>query len=252
MFEVTSGEDASPALPAPSLPDPVCLQQARADRAEQEAKEHKNKDSWPCSTRKTWFDPTGLYSWHCIGILWYATNEVDRDASMLMQQQKCAGAQRGHTCAHKLTHTYTHTHTHMHRRTHSHRHTHAQTHMHMRAHTHTHTHMHTHKHTHTYTYTHTHTHNLHRYQVSGGFDGICCPRSCCLCRASSSSIHFIGCQPASFGVGAGPRDGSLGGVVCLSISSIIRCSLSSCKGMSMVQVCVSYRSMCASKAIRLE
>jgi len=119
-------------------------------------------------------------------------------------------------------------------------------------HTHTHTHMHTHKHTHTYTYTHTHTHNLHRYQVSGGFDGICCPRSCCLCRASSSSIHFIGCQPASFGVGAGPRDGSLGGVVCLSISSIIRCSLSSCKGMSMVQVCVSYRSMCASKAIRLE
>ena len=55
--------------PAPFPPDPVRLQ-ARADRAEQEAKARKNKDSQPCRTRKPWFDPTGLYTlalhWHFV------------------------------------------------------------------------------------------------------------------------------------------------------------------------------------------
>ena len=73
----------------------------------------------------------------CTAFCEYATNEVDRDASMLMQQ--------------KCTDTY------MHRRTHTYRSTHAQTNMHRHTHAqaHTRTHMHTHTHTHAHTYTHT-------------------------------------------------------------------------------------------------
>jgi hypothetical protein len=60
--------DATPHSSCTFPPDPVRLQ-ARADRAEQEAKARKNKDSQPCRTRKPYFDPTGL----CIGILWLVT-----------------------------------------------------------------------------------------------------------------------------------------------------------------------------------
>jgi len=79
-----------------------------------------------------------------------------------MQQQKCAGAQRAHTCAHTLTHTYTRTHT----CTGAHStqaHTRTDTHAHARTHKHKHTHslslapLHTHDHTHIHTRTHAHT-----------------------------------------------------------------------------------------------
>ena len=105
----------------------------------------------------------------------YATNVVDRDASMLQAHnvhthttcthtRRCttcihtrAGTQRAHTCAHKLTHTHTHTRTHTctgaHNYTgaHTHRHTHTHTNtqplslapLHIRTHTYTHTHAHT-------------------------------------------------------------------------------------------------------------
>ena len=67
LFEVTIGEDAPPRSACTITPLPHAA--GKADRAEQEAKERKNKRQ-PCRTCKPWFALTGLYSWHCIGITW--------------------------------------------------------------------------------------------------------------------------------------------------------------------------------------
>jgi hypothetical protein len=133
---VTSGQDAHPALPAPTPPDHTRLQQARADRAEREAKERKFKRQ-PCRTRNLGLHPR-LLNWYCIGTAFcgYANNEVETGMqAALMQQQKCAGAQRAHI--HRRTHRCTHAQTHMHRRTHARTHTHTL--LSTLAHTHTHT-----------------------------------------------------------------------------------------------------------------
>ena len=95
-----------PAPPAPFPLDPARLQQERTGlrgkRAQEQEAAMQNSQTLVC--------PPGLYCWHCIGTAFcvYATNEVDRDASMLMQQQCSRNAQAN-------AHTYTH----MHRRTHA-------------------------------------------------------------------------------------------------------------------------------------
>ena len=75
----------------------------------------------------------------------YASNEVDRDASIL----SCSG--RKTTCSYTRTHMHIHTHTCTSAHTHTGAHTHRQMHMRTRVHAHIHTHTHTRAHTHTHT-----------------------------------------------------------------------------------------------------
>ena len=137
------------APPAPFPPDPACLQQARADWAEQEAKERKNKDSQPCRTRKPWFTPHSCTVCTALAFCGYATNKVDRDASMLSCSSRNAQAHNMHTHVHTHIHTQTHTCA----GTHTHKGTHTQAHRRTDTHAQARTHIHSlaplHKHTHT-------------------------------------------------------------------------------------------------------
>jgi len=147
---VTSREDARPCS--------ACLLQARADQAEREAKGRKNKRQ-PCRKNLGWPPQectVGTASVFC----GYATNEVDRDASML----SCSSRNAQEHNAHTHTHTHTHSHTHAHTHTHTGAHTHTGTHTHRHTCTYAHTCTHTHSlaplHTCAHTHTHTHMHTL--------------------------------------------------------------------------------------------
>ena len=148
---MTSGQDAPPAPPAPSLPHTALLQQARADRAKQEAKERKNNLLWRSRAGLTNLAlPPGLYRWYCIStaLCGYATNIVETGT------QACSHAAaemcRRTTCTHERTHRHTLTCTDAH--TQAHTRTHTCTGAHMRTNTDTlsstlaHTHAHTHTH----------------------------------------------------------------------------------------------------------
>jgi hypothetical protein len=158
LFEVTSGEDAPPhyRLPLPPQTPPACSRQERTRLSDRQRSARIRGSN--AELANLGLSPQDCTVGTALAFCVNATNEVDRDASML----SCSS--RRTTCTHTRarTHTLTCIHTHVHRRTHSHRRTHAQTHAHTRAHTHTHTLSlsNTLAYTRTHTHTHTHKHTL--------------------------------------------------------------------------------------------
>ena len=146
--------------PAPPAPSPLSrMQQARRTGLSKKQRSARTRGSHAELAN------LGLPSQDCtVGTAFafcgYATNEVDRNASMLQAHNVDTHAHtqshththiHTHAQAHTLTQAHTRTHIHTHARAHAHAHTHTYTHTtslsstlaHMRAHTHTHTHMHT-------------------------------------------------------------------------------------------------------------
>ena len=112
-----------PAPPAPSPPSR--LQQARRTRQSERQRSARTRTRSHAGLANLGLPPQGCTVGTALAFCGYATNEADRDASMLQ--------------AHNVhAHAHTHSHTHMH--THTHTHTHAQTHTLTQAHTHTYTH----------------------------------------------------------------------------------------------------------------
>ena len=152
---MTSGEDAPPLrLPLPPWTPLACSRQERTGLSE---RQRSARTRGSHAIRKPWFALTDC----SVGTAFcgYATNEVDRDASMLSCRSNAAEMhRRAHTRARTQTHTCTGTHTQARARTQ----THAQVHIHTHAQAHTRIGAHTHRYTCTCTQIiiHTHTHAL--------------------------------------------------------------------------------------------
>ena len=145
---MTSGEDAPQLrLPLPPWTPLACSRQERTGLSE---RQRSARTRGSHAIRKPWFALTDC----SVGTAFcgYATNEVDRDASMLQTHNVHIHAQ-----AHDV-HTHAHTHSHTHIHTHAHAHTLTQAHTRTRTHTHT--------YTHTYTHTDTHTHSSYSTQAA--------------------------------------------------------------------------------------
>ena len=128
-----------PAPPAPSPPSR--LQQARRTGLSERQRSARTRTRSHAGLANLGLPPQGCTVGTALAFCGYATNEADRDASMLQ--------------AHNV-HTHAHTHSHIH--THAHTYTHA--------HTCTGAHTYTGAHTHTYTLTHTYTHSSYSTQAA--------------------------------------------------------------------------------------
>ena len=142
MFKVTSGEMLPPAPPAPSPPSR--LQQARRTGLSERQRSARTRTRSHAGLANLGLPPQGCTVGTALAFCGYATNEVDRDASMLQTHNVHIHAQAHDVHTHAHTHSHTHIHTHAHAHTLTQAHTRTDTHAHACAHTHTNIHTQTH------------------------------------------------------------------------------------------------------------
>ena len=142
LFQVTTGEDAPSRLPLPPHTPSACSRQERTGLSERQRSARTRGSHAELAN-------LGLPSQDCtvgtaLAFCGYATNEVDRDASMLQTHNVHIHAQAHDVHTHAHTHSHTHIHTHAHAHTLTQAHTRTDTHAHACAHTHTNIHTQTH------------------------------------------------------------------------------------------------------------